>query len=422
VGYQPTPQQLSIHDSTKRFRINCQGRRSGKSYSAAYEILPYLLTPNTRGWIVSPSYNLSQKIARIIKEDIMVKLKLPIENKKEVNGDLYYIKLAGLNSELSVKSADSPESLIGEGVDYLVIDEAAAMPNKLIWEQYLRPTLSDRQGWCLMVSTPRGMNWWKTLWERGSDTNYPDWESWQHPSSQSPFFKDDPEELKKELTNETYMQEYEAQFTSFAGKVYPFDRTIHIRKDLKYNPSLPAYVGIDFGFRKPAVSFFNVDFKSRGLPTIYQFDEIAMVENIKTEDLATMVRKKPYQIAAYFGDPAGGGRSSQSGVSDIQIFWRMGMRVRYRKDAMTRNVVNGVSHMRRWFEDANGDSHFFVSDKCKGSIASYENYRYPENRAEQSIKEEPLKCGVFDHIPDSARYLICNLFPIKSRMAGVIDW
>lgn len=74
-----------------------------------------MLTPNTRGWIVSPSYNLSQKIARIIKEDIMVKLKLPIENKKEVNGDLYYMKLAGLNSEISVKSADSPESLIGEG-------------------------------------------------------------------------------------------------------------------------------------------------------------------------------------------------------------------------------------------------------------------------------------------------------------------
>ena len=33
--------------------------------------------------------------------------------KKEVNGDLYFLRLAGLNSELSVKSADSPESLIG---------------------------------------------------------------------------------------------------------------------------------------------------------------------------------------------------------------------------------------------------------------------------------------------------------------------
>ena len=98
------------------------------------------------------------------------------------------------------------------------------------------------------------------------------------------------------------------------------------------------------------------------------------------------------------------------------------MRVRFRKDAMTRNVVNGVSHMRRWFEDANGDAHFFVSDKCKGSIASYENYRYPENKADQSIKEEPLKDGVYDHVNDAMRYMICNLFPIKSRMAGVIDW
>lgn len=422
VGYEPTPQQLSLHNSKKRFRINCQGRRSGKSYSAAYEILPWLLTPNTRGWIVSPSYNLSQKIARIIKEDIMVKLKLPIANKKEVNGDLYYMKLAGLNSELSVKSADSPESLIGEGIDYLIIDEAAALPNKLIWEQYLRPTLSDRQGWCLMVSTPRGYNWWYSIFTRGADANFPDWESWQHPSSESPFFKDSAEDLKKELTNETYLQEYEAQFTSFSGKVYPYNAAIHTRKDLKYNPRFPTYVSCDFGFRFPGVVVFQVETNTKGLPTIYQIDEIAMKQNVKTEDLANMVKALPYPIAAYFGDPAGGGRSSQSGISDIEVFRRKGMRIRFRKDAMTRNVVNGVSHVRRWFEDANGDAHIFVSSKCKGSIQSYENYRYPQNKSEQSVKEEPLKDGVYDHQNDALRYGICNLFPIKSRQAGVIDW
>ena len=115
LGYQPTQQQLDIHNSRARFRINCQGRRSGKSYSAAYEILPWLLTPNSRGWIVAPSYDLGQKIARIVKEEVIQKMHLPIANKKEVNGDLYYLKIAGLNSELSVKSADSPDSLIGEG-------------------------------------------------------------------------------------------------------------------------------------------------------------------------------------------------------------------------------------------------------------------------------------------------------------------
>ena len=82
---------------------------------AAHEILPWLLTPNTRGWIVAPNYSLGQKIAREVKRIIFTQLKLPVESKKEISGDLYFLKLAGLNSELSVKSADAPDSLIGEG-------------------------------------------------------------------------------------------------------------------------------------------------------------------------------------------------------------------------------------------------------------------------------------------------------------------
>ena len=91
------------------------GRRSGKSFSAAHEVLPWLLTPNTRGWIVGPNYNLANKIAREIKQIVMTQLKLPIASKKEVSGDLYYLKLAGLNSELSIKSAENQDSLIGDG-------------------------------------------------------------------------------------------------------------------------------------------------------------------------------------------------------------------------------------------------------------------------------------------------------------------
>ena len=115
IGYKPTKNQLAIHDSTARFRINISGRRAGKSWSAAKEIEPWILSPGTRGWIVAPTYELADKIARIVKEDLLLKLKLPIAAKKEINGQLYYFKVAGLNSELWVKSADAPDSLIGEG-------------------------------------------------------------------------------------------------------------------------------------------------------------------------------------------------------------------------------------------------------------------------------------------------------------------
>ena len=126
-----------------------------------------------RGWIVAPPYDLADKIARIVKEDLLVKLKLPVESKKEISGQLYYMKLAGINSELWVKSADAPESLLGEGLDFLIIDEAAAI-KKIVWEQYLRPTLSDRNGWCLMSTTPRGYNFLYDLCERGRSDELPE--------------------------------------------------------------------------------------------------------------------------------------------------------------------------------------------------------------------------------------------------------
>ena len=91
------------------------GRRSGKSWMAAHEVMPWLLTPTTRGWIVGPNYALAQKVAREVKRMVMMHLQLPLETKKEINGDLDSMKLAGLGSELVVKSADAADSLIGDG-------------------------------------------------------------------------------------------------------------------------------------------------------------------------------------------------------------------------------------------------------------------------------------------------------------------
>ena len=116
MGYHPTPHQRAIHNSKARFRVANLGRRSGKSWLAAHEIIPWLLTPNTRGWIVAPNYNLAQKVAREVKRIIIRELKLPVESKKEISGDLYFMRLSGINSEIAVRSADSPDSLIGEGI------------------------------------------------------------------------------------------------------------------------------------------------------------------------------------------------------------------------------------------------------------------------------------------------------------------
>jgi len=419
LGYSPSKNQLAVHNSPARFRVNIQGRRSGKSYSAAKEVLPYLLSPNMRIWIVGPTLDLANKIMREIAFDVITKLKLPIAHKKEISGQVHYMKIAGLNSEIAMKSADRPESLVGDGVDALVVEEAAKI-RKIVWEQYLRPTLSDRGGWALFTTTPEGYNFMFDLWQRGGSEEFPDWDSWQHPSWESPFFKDDIEDLKKSLTYETWQQEFGAQFTSFSGRVFPFDRTIHIQK-IKYNPDLPTYCGIDFGYRTAACGVFQVQPTPGGKDTVFLIDEI-WEENIKTEEFAKKVKSLPYPIVRYFGDPAGGSVQSQSSASDIEVFRKQGLRVDSRKDRISRNIANGISHVRSWFEDAGGKTHFYCDPRCDKFIMSYENYRYPEKKKDQKLKEEPLKDGVTDHSNDATRYFFCNLFPIKSRTAGVIDW
>jgi|TARA_Y100000310_G_scaffold140825_1_gene140252 hypothetical protein len=307
----------------------------------------------------------------------------------------------------------------------MIIDEASKIPQRT-WEQYLRPTLADRKGWAAFVSTPEGFgNHFHDLYQRGQDTSYKEWESWQFPSWESPYFKDDIEELKKTLTKETFEQEFGGSFVSYAGKVYgDFSRESNVRSDLKYNPELPLWASVDFGYRQPSVGYYQID-TVNGQEVIYLIDEISHETEVTTTDLIKMMKAKPYGVRGvdrFVGDPAGGQRQSQSGETDIQQFAKAGMRINFKKDKHSRSIVNGVNHVRNFIKSADGTVRFFVSDKCTGHIQDFENYRYPERKDQRILKEEPLKDGFYEHGNDEMRYFFINYFPIKRKKAFLFDF
>ena len=65
-GYKPHTGQMCLHRSDARFRVVVAGRRWGKSISAAKEAELMILKPRTRGWIVSKTYELGEKVYREI--------------------------------------------------------------------------------------------------------------------------------------------------------------------------------------------------------------------------------------------------------------------------------------------------------------------------------------------------------------------
>lgn len=116
-----------------------------------------------------------------------------------------------------------PEGCRGRKYKRVVINEAAKCRDlELAWTQAIRPTLTDYRGDAWFPSTPRGRDYYHDLFSRGQDAiGFPQWKSWQLPTSENP--KIDPaeiEEAKRDLPSTTFQQEYLAQFLDVAGRFF----------------------------------------------------------------------------------------------------------------------------------------------------------------------------------------------------------
>jgi predicted phage terminase large subunit-like protein len=112
---------------------------------------------------------------------------------------------------IAVRSADNPQRLRGEGLDFLVMDEAAFVKPE-VWQEVLRPTLTERKGSALFISTPIGRNnWFYDLWEVADEAE--NWERFQFATVDNPRI--DPSEVeaaRKEVGSIVFAQEYLAEF------------------------------------------------------------------------------------------------------------------------------------------------------------------------------------------------------------------
>jgi hypothetical protein len=103
----------------------------------------------------------------------------------------------------------------------VVIDEAAMVANLEHAWQSIRPILTDLQGPAWFLSTPKGMSFFKMLFDRGQDSTRQDWASWQMSSSENPYI--DPGEIEAarlDMTESAFNQEYLALFVNWEGSVF----------------------------------------------------------------------------------------------------------------------------------------------------------------------------------------------------------
>lgn len=204
--------QNTVLQSDARFKVLSAGRRWGKSrLGAAYCIANAL--QDKRAWWISPSYPMSQIGWREIKN---LARQIPGYQVRESDRMVTF----GRNGYAQVKSSDNPDSLRGEGLDFVVLDECAFMKEET-WAEALRPALSDRKGSALFISTPKGRNFFWRQWMQGQDPENTEWRSWKFPTASNPYI--DPVEIaaaQKSLAERIFQQEYLGEFVDLTGGVF----------------------------------------------------------------------------------------------------------------------------------------------------------------------------------------------------------
>lgn len=203
--------QSEVARSKARFRVVAAGRRWRKSGLGALECV-VVAQRGQHAWWVAPTFPIAS-----IGWGMIRSLAIQFPGVQIAEGDRVASFPGG--GWVQVKSASDPDSLRGQGLDLVVLDEAAFIRERA-WVEALRPALADRQGRALFISTPKGRNWFYRLWIAGQDGRT-DWQSWQFPTSANPCIAvSEIEAARQSMPERAFLQEFEAQFLDDAGAVF----------------------------------------------------------------------------------------------------------------------------------------------------------------------------------------------------------
>lgn len=431
-------------------------------------------------WIVGPEYTDAEKEFRVLWNEL-TRLEVPMDKPGSYNdpiGGNMHISLWNGAFQVHAKSAKYPSTLVGEGLSGVIMAEAAKL-KQAVWVKYIRPTLADFNGWSLHTSTPEGKNWFYDNWKMGRDPSNPDWASFRMPSWVNPYVyktptkradvKDlqllmmkydsgmsvedillgngaeyDPSmdgmhylkairdgtglavddeiiDLMSSTSISAFNQEIGAEFTDFVGRVFKdFDEEIHVG-DLPYDPNWQTFAAVDYGYRNPNVWL---------VIQVSPWGEINVIRELYQRELTAQefadeikYRGLDRGVQAFYPDPASPGDSAI--LSDtLKIPWRGGTggELNERLDAIRRALKEWNTHVPRGTR-SDGKTldrrpQIMWDQSCTMSIYEMNEYRYPDEKEQNSVpgQEKPLKKD--DHSPEALGRFFASHFSTPQEDAG----
>jgi hypothetical protein len=402
-----SPWQLEVAADMHRFKVICAGRRSGKSVLARMTILNWCTLSVGLYWIVSPTYRQAKQIHwRELKKEV------PKEWIEKLNEVELSMTLKN-GSIIELKGAENPDALRGIKLKGLVVDEIATIRNwEWLYKEVLRPTLTDYAAPAMFISTPKGFNHFYELYLEGTKDN-DNIKSWTFTSYDNPFIpKTEIDQAQKELSEETFGQEYLAQFKSYVGLVYKaFEREIHVVNQFEIPEFWNIYRAMDFGSTNPTACLWIAVDKDDNWFVIDEYYDVGQT----IEHHASSILSNKYSIRGVsntWGDPSGAQwikEFSERGLyitpANKEIGTTYSRWVQYGIDRIQEKLKIRFGHFVNVLAKKDVPA-LFVFDNCINLIREFEAYRWREkaNTQAQDLNEPDVPEKANDHALDALRY------------------
>jgi len=388
LGVIPVDPQIAIINAINnpKYRFVCAAisRRLGKTYIA--NIIGQLVTlvPGSNVLIMSPNYRLSQ-ISFDLQRQLIKHFGLEVtrDNAKDS-----IIELSN-GSTIRMGSINQVDSVVGRSYDLIIFDEAALTDEgENAFNIALRPTLDKPNSKALFISTPRGKNnWFAKFYDRGFSADFPEWCSVHATWHDNPRIdKRDIEEAMRTMSAAEFKQEYEADFSTYEGRIWDFNFDTQVQDLSALDISgMDIFAGLDAGYRDPtALAVFAYDHKTDLYYLIAEYSNQEKTTEKHAKAIQYYIDK--YNMDMIFVDSAAqqfrADLAGEHGISTIDA---------------KKSVLDGIAHVGAIVDN----NKLVVDQRCVECLKSLEAYRWDPNPG--LLKEKPLHTWA-SHLADAMRY------------------
>jgi len=332
-----------------------------------------------------------------------------------------------------LRGADNYDSLRGDGLDFVVLDEYASMAPEA-WSEVLRPALSDRLGRALFIGTPKGFNHFHDLYQNAQAQAQ--WQAFRYTTAEGGNVPaEEIESASSELDERTYRQEFQASFENLSHGVvyYAFSRSDNLRA-ARWRGGETLYWSLDFNVDPMSSVVCQIEDQSgvedrgygRSVRTAQVLEEIVLPNSHTAEMCEAFVSRvrswgrcaQPITVRIY-GDAAGAARST-AGRSDYEIirqFFRTqpDFRVTYHVKSSNPAVRDRVNAMNGMLRNNQGERRLWVNPGCKQLIRDLERVSWKADSHDNLLPQLDKTNPGLTHVSDALGYLIEAEFGLRHR-------